>query len=96
MADGFCTSLYDLYEPEQVKVSQATLDLEQNTLKMNKFDNADSGGDDSDYSNDDKVPKKDGNPNIIQGNNQKEESKNNQILIKKKVNAQSLPAKKKK
>jgi hypothetical protein len=33
MADGFCTSIYDLYEPEQTKVLQAISDLEQNILK---------------------------------------------------------------
>lgn len=34
MAEGFCLSIFDLYEPEQTKVKQVTSDLEQNLLKF--------------------------------------------------------------
>ncbi len=52
MAEGFCMTIYDFYEPEQTKVSQAISDLDQNILNNEKQDD-DSGGDDSDYSNED-------------------------------------------
>ena len=58
MADGLCLSLFDLYEPQQTKVTQVLVDLEQNTLKLDKFDDGNSGGDDSDYSNEEKAPNK--------------------------------------
>mgnify|MGYP001411201045 CR=1 FL=1 len=50
MAEAFCMTICDLYEPEQTKVKQVMYDLEQNILKYEKFGNDDSGGDDSDYS----------------------------------------------
>lgn len=50
MAEGFCLTIYDMYEPEQSKVKQVMSDLDQNLLKYEKFGNDDSGGDDSDYS----------------------------------------------
>lgn len=34
-----------------MKVNQAISDLDQNVLKYEKFDDGDSGGDDSDYEN---------------------------------------------
>lgn len=92
MAEAFCLTIFDLYEPEQTKVKQATLDLEQNLLKYEKFGDDDSGGDDSDYSNEDKVkPAKDKD----ETKGEKDPSKN-QIIIKKKIPANILPAKKKK
>lgn len=33
MAEAFCLTILDLYEPEQIKVKQVTSDLEQNLLK---------------------------------------------------------------
>ena len=33
MAEGFCLSIYDLYEPDQAKVKQVTSDLGQNLLR---------------------------------------------------------------
>ena len=51
MAEGFCLSVFDLYEPQQVKVKQVTSDLAQNLLKYEKFAEDDSDGDDSDFSN---------------------------------------------
>ena len=89
MAEGFCLSIFDLYEPEQTKVKQVVSDLEQNLLKYEKFAEDDSDGDDSDFSNDDKN-KGD------QGKNDKESSSKNQIVIKKKVASKMLPDKKKK
>lgn len=43
MAEGFCNTIYDYFEPEQTKVTQALSDLEQNILKYEKYDDADSG-----------------------------------------------------
>lgn len=51
MAEGFALTIYDLYEPEQSKVKQVANDLEQNLLKYERFGDDDSGGADSDYSN---------------------------------------------
>lgn len=78
-----------MYEPEQTKVKQVLSDLEQNLLKYEKFGDDDSGGDDSDYSNE----------NTNKDGKDKEKDKDtskNQILIKKKVNPSVVPAKKKK
>ena len=58
MAEGFCLTIFDLYEPEQTKVKQVVSDLEQNILKYEKFGDDDSGGDDSDYSNENKKEEK--------------------------------------
>lgn len=55
MAEAFCMTICDLYEPEQAKVKLVMSDLEQNLLKYEKFGDDDSGGDDSDYSNEDKA-----------------------------------------
>ena len=90
MAEGFCLSTFDLYEPEQTKVKQVVSDLEQNILKYEKFAEDDSDGDDSDFSNDDK------NKDVGRGTSDKESASKNQILIKKKVNSKMLPDKKKK
>lgn len=87
MAEAFCSSILDLYEPEQTKVKQVTSDLQQNLLRYEKLGDDDSGGDDSDYSNDET---KVGNEKV-----EKEGSKNH-IVIKKKVTSNVLPAKKKK
>ena len=34
MAEGFCNTVYDFFEPEQIKVTQAISDLDQNILKF--------------------------------------------------------------
>lgn len=56
MAEGFCNTIYDVFEPEQTKVTQALSDLEQNILKFEKYDDADSGsGSDEDEKKDPKA-----------------------------------------
>ena len=92
MANGFCLSIFDLYEPEQAKVKQVCSDLQQNLLKFEKFAEDDSDGDDSDFSNEDKTT----NKAADQKQNDKESASKNQIVIKKKVNSKILPEKKKK
>lgn len=89
MAEGFCLSIFDLYEPEQTKVKQVTSDLEQNLLKFEKFAEDDSDGDDSDFSNEDK-----NKGEAVK--TEKEVGSKNQIVIKKKINSKILPDKKKK
>lgn len=61
-------------------------DLEQNVLKYEKFGDTDSGGDDSDYSNENKKEEK---------KEQKEIKSGNQTVTKRKINANILPLKKK-
>lgn len=59
MAEGFCNTIYDFFEPQQTKVIQATSDLQQNILKYEKFDDADSGsGSDEDQKKETKPPGK--------------------------------------
>ena len=84
MGDGFCNTIYDCFEPEQNKVTQAISDLDQNLLKYERFDDADSGSD-SDQDDKKEKPKEDGKP-----------QSQNKMIIKTKTNPTNLSLKKKK
>jgi hypothetical protein len=52
IAESFCQSIYDCYEPEQIKVKQISEELEQNGLKLDRLNDDkcnNSDGDDTDY-----------------------------------------------
>lgn len=68
-------------------MKQVLSDLEQNILKYEKFGDDDSGGDDSDYSNENKKEEK---------KEEKDSKGQNQIVIKRKINPNVIPANKKK
>ncbi|CAD8070138.1 unnamed protein product [Paramecium sonneborni] len=54
IAQSFCLSIIDCYEPEQIKVKQVLEEIEQNSLKNQQKDDKNNSGDEgSDYSNDD-------------------------------------------
>ncbi len=88
MGEGFCNTIYDFFEPEQTKVTQALSDLEQNILKYEKYDDADSG------SGSDEDDKKETKP---QGKEETKPSQSqNKVIIKTKTTQQNLSLKKKK
>jgi hypothetical protein len=61
IAQGFCQSILELYDPDQVKVRQVSEELERLLLKNDRVDeDKKSDGDDSDFSNED--PKETGLP----------------------------------